>query len=105
MAANYASKHSDELEGVVLLASYSTEDLDDNLCAVSIYGSEDGVLNTTKLMEHDSCLPADHEQYVIAGGNHAQFGNYGKQSGDGEASISSEGQQGQTAELILNMAR
>ena len=30
---------------------------------------------------------------VIEGGNHAQFGNYGKQTGDPDATISSEEQQ------------
>lgn len=39
----------------------------------------------------------------IPGGNHAQFGNYGVQKGDGTASISAEEQQVQTALAISNM--
>ena len=46
-------------------------------------------------------LSADSEQHVIAGGNHAQFGNYGKQMGDGDAFISVENQQRQTVKMIL----
>ena len=46
-------------------------------------------------------LPENHKSYVIEGGNHAQFGNYGKQKGDGEADISGVEQQRRTEELIL----
>ena len=38
---------------------------------------------------------------IIMGGNHAQFGNYGHQSGDGQATISSQQQQNQTVQFIL----
>jgi hypothetical protein len=37
----------------------------------------------------------------IKGGNHAQFGNYGVQEGDGVASISREAQQEQAANAML----
>lgn len=37
---------------------------------------------------------------VIEGGNHAQFGNYGKQKGDSDAMISSEEQQDMAVEAI-----
>ena len=100
MAADYASRHSPELAGIVFLASYSTKDLDDSLHGITIYGSEDGVLNKAKMRELDRCLPADCEHRVIVGGNHAQFGSYGKQNGYGSASISAEEQQRQTAELV-----
>lgn len=103
MAANYASTHSDELDGIVLLAAYSTADLDDSLKAITIYGSEDEVLNTAKMNELKSSLPDGYREYVIEGGNHAQFGNYGIQNGDGEASVSSEEQQLKTAEYILGI--
>ena len=99
MAADYASRHSEELTGIVLLASYLVKPLDDSLHAISIYGSEDGVLNMEKMYEQDHNLPAGSEQHVIEGGNHAQFGNYGEQKGDGTASISAKEQQRQTAEL------
>ena len=90
MAADYAAGNHTGLTGVVL----------QGLHVISIYGSEDGVLNRTRMREYGRCLPADSEQYVISGGNHAQFGNYGKQTGDGEAAISAEEQQRRTEELI-----
>ena len=39
----------------------------------------------------------------IEGGNHAYFGNYGEQAGDGQATISRDDQQEQTAEAIASM--
>jgi len=48
-------------------------------------------------------LPDGSREYVIQGGNHAQFGNYGKQDGDGIAGISSDEQQHSTVELILQL--
>ncbi len=38
--------------------------------------------------------------YMIKGGNHSQFGNYGFQKGDGTASISAEEQHSQIAAII-----
>ena len=56
-----------------------------------------------KIEEGKQYLPAGNELYELAGGNHAQFGNYGPQRGDGEATISAEEQQKKTVELILGM--
>ncbi len=105
MAADYAAEHNEEMAGVVLLASYSMKTLEDDLRVITIYGTEDGVLNRERMREQDRCLPADCEQHVIAGGNHAQFGNYGEQDGDGNAAIPAEEQQRRTAELICGMLR
>lgn len=101
MAAQYASTHADALAGVVLLAAYSTADLSGTgLRAEVIYGSEDGVLNRQKLADCAANLPAGVGTLVIEGGNHAGFGDYGPQSGDGEASIAADEQQERTAEEI-----
>ena len=101
MAAGYAAAHGEKLSGVYMLAAYPSKPLDENSRAVVICGSEDGVLNRTKLEEANRYLPPDSAIYVIEGGNHAQFGNYGIQDGDGNALISAEEQQQRTAELIL----
>jgi len=104
MAASYAAGHPESLEGLILLAAYPTKDLTgDSLSVLSIYGSEDGVLNMEKLEEGRSLMPADYTELSIDGGNHAGFGNYGKQKGDGEAGIPSEEQQKQTVEAIMRM--
>ena len=101
MAAAYAAGHSEQLNGVILLAAYPTKSLDESLLAITIYGSEDRVLNMKKLNAGKRFLPKNSKEYVIDGGNHAQFGNYGLQTGDGKATVSSETQQQKTIELIM----
>ena len=101
MAGNYAASHAEELEGVVLLAAWSTSDLSDSgLSALTVTGTQDGVLNWKKLEENRVHLPSDAVFVSIEGGNHAQFGCYGRQSGDGTAAISPEVQWSQTADAI-----
>lgn len=91
MAASYVAEHSEEYAGLVLLASYSTAELAD-IDVISIYGDQDGVLNREKYEEYRENLPADTVETVIEGGNHALFGSYGPQDGDGQAEISVETQ-------------
>ena len=106
MAAFYAAKHPDDLDGMVLLAAYSTKDLhEEDFSVISLYGSEDEVLNMNKIEESRAYMPANYTEICIKGGNHAQFGNYGVQKGDGVASVSREEQQNQTVEAIYKMIR
>ena len=103
MAAQYAVDHAGDgtLDGLVLLGSYSASDLSStNLGAISLYGSNDQVLNRAKLEDNADLLPKGAETVEIEGGNHAGFGAYGPQSGDGEASITPAEQQSQTADAI-----
>ena len=101
MAASHAAKNTDRYEGLVLLASYSTADLSTSgLDVISLYGSEDGVLNMDKYAEYKANLPADMEEHVIDGGCHAGFGSYGAQEGDGVPSITAEEQTDVTVQLL-----
>lgn len=101
MAAYYASSNADKFEGIALLAAYSTANLTDSgLKTLVIYGTEDGVLNKSKLTDNADKLPADTQTLVIEGGNHAGYGDYGPQQKDGEATISADNQQQQTANAI-----
>lgn len=100
MAAVYASHHGQALAGVVLCAAYPTRALDKHMTELCIYGSEDGVLNRKRLEEGRACAPEAYYEYVIEGGNHAGFGSYGSQKGDGIARISAEAQQRAAAEFI-----
>ncbi|RKI43412.1 carboxymethylenebutenolidase [bacterium D16-51] len=105
MAADYASGHLDALDGIVLLAAYPTKSLDSgSFSVVSVYGSGDGVLDMQKVEEGRELMPSDYTEICIEGGNHALFGNYGKQKGDHDAEISREEQQEQTVDAILRMA-
>ncbi len=101
MAASFAYNHSDQFDGLILLAAYSTKDLSDtNLKVLTIYGSRDGVLSQNRLKECQSNLPSTSKTYVIDGGNHSGFGTYGKQKKDGKRSISSARQKQLTADKI-----
>ena len=103
MAASFAAKHTNELDSLVLLAAYSTADLTKSgLDVLSIYGSEDGVLNREKYEKYRPNLPADVRETVIDGGCHAYFGAYGAQKGDGTPRITREEQIAQTVSAILS---
>ena len=102
LAANYASAHGARLDGVILCAAYPIKSLDSGLTEIMLYGSEDTVLRMNKVAESRQYAPNHFIERVIPGGNHAQFGNYGLQAGDGTATISSEEQQEQAADVILN---
>ncbi len=102
MAASYLADHVDEYEGLILLGSYATADLSDTkLDVLSIYGSEDKVLNREKYDKNKSNLPDDFTEVVIDGGCHAYFGMYGAQEGDGTPTISRDEQIRLTVEHIV----
>ena len=93
MAASYIAENSQEFDGIILLASYSTADLSvSDLEVLSIYGNNDSVLNMEKYSEYKTNLPEDFKEIIIDGGCHAYFGAYGEQEGDGEAEITREEQ-------------
>lgn len=99
VASIYAANNKDKIKGVILLASYSTKSLD-NLECLSIYGSNDGVLNKKKYDENKKNLDKNYKEVVIEGGNHANFGNYGNQKGDKKSTISKDSQQKLTIDAI-----
>lgn len=97
MAADFAAENSG-IEGVVLLASFPSKDLSQtDMRVLSIYGSNDGVLDMKSYEKAKSKLPSDLTERVIEDGNHAGFAFYGEQRGDGTASIS-------TAEQVITSA-
>lgn len=94
VAASKFAAENIKIDGVVLLASYPMGDELKvlNKQVISIWGSKDGVLNFTNLAESKENLPSDTTYVEIEGGNHAQFGDYGKQKGDHDAIISEKEQ-------------
>lgn len=101
MAAIYAANHSSELNGLILLAAYSTSDLKNSgLEVLSIYGTEDKVLDFEKYEKYRNNLPLETTEFVVDGGCHAGFGFYGPQDGDGTPTIANEEQIALTAEEI-----
>lgn len=92
MASSYVPGNEYRLSGLILLGAYPVND--SPIPTLCIYGSEDIQLDKSKLAGVANVLR-------IEGGNHAQFGNYGLQDGDGTATISRESQQVQAANAML----
>ena len=90
MAASFVADNSDDFEGLILLGSYSTTQI--ALPVLSIFGSEDKVMNREKYDKYKSNIDSSLTETVIEGGCHAYFGMYGAQDGDGTPSISNEEQ-------------
>lgn len=102
MAASYSAEHIEEVDGLVLFAAYTTKELEsDTFTVLSIYGSEDKVLNMEKVEEGRELVQKNYTEFCIEGGNHAYFGNYGEQEGDGEATITKTEQQDITVDFIV----
>lgn len=106
MAAGYVADHAGDYAGLILLAAYSTEDLTEtSLRVLTVCGTEDGVLDRNAYEENRSNLPADTVELLLQGGDHAQFGCYGTQEGDGTPTLSGEAQIRQTAEAITEFIK
>jgi len=106
MAAGFAYRNPTLAQGLVLWASYPgpTDDLSGvSLAVVSIYGTRDGWSTPAKIDASRALLPPTTRFVAIKGGNHAQFGWYGEQPGDGVATISREMQQAQVVTATLNL--
>lgn len=120
MATNMINKYPEKLEALIYLAAYPADDRikDYSGSVLSISGENDGLTTPGDIEESKKDLPEAYEMititdfpnnltaktlyYQIEGGNHAQFGNYGEQENDLEATITREQQQNQVVELIQN---
>jgi pimeloyl-ACP methyl ester carboxylesterase len=105
MAANFVHAHPGVVQGLVLWASYPAGR--DNLSAsavkvLSISGMLDGLSTPAKIEASRPLLPAGTTFVPIQGGDHAQFGWYGPQSGDNPATISRADQQSQIVQATLD---
>ncbi|TWT02303.1 alpha/beta hydrolase [Planomicrobium sp. CPCC 101079] len=100
-ASMYAKKHQEELSGLYFLGSYPASDFSaSSLPMLSVYAENDGLSTTADIEENRGLFSPKSTFIEIAGGNHAQFGLYGKQKGDNAASITPLDQQKQVAEAL-----
>ena len=99
MAAEYVSANPSAVDGLFLWASYSAESTNlsgfSDLDVFSIYGTKDERVEEIRLSRDR--LGQNTMWIEMDGANHAQFGWYGEQPGDGVATISRKAQQ----EIIL----
>lgn len=97
MSATYVNSHPGAVDGLVFWAAFPAggDSLagQADLIAYSIYGTNDGLATPDKVLAAKPLLPSSARFIPIEGGNHAQFGWYGDQSGDNPATISRAEQQ------------
>jgi pimeloyl-ACP methyl ester carboxylesterase len=106
MAANFANNQPENVDGLLLLASYpaSSDNLSSSsLQVTSVYATLDGFTSLDEIDTSRVNLPANTNWSQIDGGNHSQFGWYGFQNGDNMASISRENQQEQVISSTIKL--
>ncbi|GAA1210377.1 alpha/beta hydrolase [Rhodoglobus aureus] len=87
-ACQYAAEP--DVSGLILLGSYCANDLAEvDTRALSLSGSADLLSTPDKIMDAAHLLPTATTFFPIEGANHARFGDYGVQAGDGVASLDS----------------
>ena len=100
IAATFTVSNLDKIDGLVLLGSYSMSDFrNTDLKVLSIYGSEDRVMNMDNYEKYKNNL-GDFLEVVIEGGCHGYFGMYGMQEDDGTPTITAAQQIVLTANYI-----
>ena len=96
MAAQYAKNNVDNLDGLIMYASYpaNNEDfVDFPLPILTIIGSKDpGAPQQEAFYE---AIADSADRFIIEGGNHRQYADYSYQADDGIATISAAEQQDQ----------
>jgi hypothetical protein len=93
------AKNSSKVKALIFWAAYCDKSFDlssrTDVQVTSISGSLDGLATPEKVQSTKAFAPSSTKYVVVIGGNHAQFGNYGVQSGDNPATVSLEVQQKQ----------
>ncbi|MBB6675552.1 alpha/beta hydrolase [Cohnella nanjingensis] len=108
MAAWYAAEHAQSLDGVFLLGAYADKRGDlsrTSLPVLQIAADRDRIVDAKAWSNNKRHLPAKTQYVQIAGGNHAQFGAYGPQKGDGKPAISGVEQLRIVSDTLLGWMR
>ena len=106
VAAAKMALEDTRVKGLSLWASYPAGSIDLSEHSISVHsiaGSKDGVIDWENWDASADQLPDTTEWITIEGGNHAQFGDYGDQEGDGSPDISAEEQWLHTSAAVLDM--
>lgn len=104
MAAQVADKLGEQVSGLLFWASYPADSLDlsqSDLQVLTVSASEDGLTTPDEVQASLTRLPPSTQWFEVEGGNHAGFGWYGNQSGDGIPSITRPEQQEQIVQATL----
>lgn len=108
IACRVAATHPSLPAALVLLGTSHPVDRDLSglrFPVTKIYATNDGLATVEKVEATRGNLPVATRWVKIEGGNHGQFGWYGRQFGDEKATISREEQHTQTVETLLGVLR
>jgi predicted alpha/beta-hydrolase family hydrolase len=105
LAARMIRADPANIAAMVLIGT--THPKQDDLSAIRIpvtklYASNDGVAPRDRVLATKALLPTHTRWIEIRGGNHSQFGHYGHQLFDGDATITRESQQAITRAALLD---
>lgn len=104
MAAEYVRNNPGQVDGLVLWAAYPGENNDlsgTTTPVLSVFGDQDGLATLDDIDRSRARLPEQTVFAQIIGGNHAGFGWYGDQSGDGTATLDKFKQQDQIVQVTV----
>jgi pimeloyl-ACP methyl ester carboxylesterase len=96
LAARMAHTDAGLVSALVLIGTTHPKEQDLSILQMpvtKIYGTNDGVAPAETVLSNARLLPRHTKWVAINGGNHSQFGHYGHQLFDGDATISREAQQ------------
>ncbi|GAB3959273.1 alpha/beta hydrolase [Spirosoma harenae] len=108
MAAQFVYEHPGKMAGLILIGTSHPRDIDLSTTTIPVMklcATNDGLASLREVNQNKIKLPAKTEYVQIQGGNHAQFGYYGSQLGDDEATISRSEQQILSEQAILRFLR
>lgn len=91
MACLYTKWNPNRVAGVMLWGTYCGTDISSlPIRVLSVSGENDGVFPPAKISAARKELPVNATIVEVKGMDHAQFGNYGPQSGDAAATITDD---------------
>lgn len=105
LAARVALSAPSQRAAYVLIGT--THPRDDDLSGfdasfTKVFATNDGVAPVDRVLANRALLPRDTRWVRVNGGNHSQFGHYGRQLFDGRATISRAAQQAATRAALLD---
>ncbi len=96
---------AEDADALVLFASYCSTDLaTTGMPVLSVSGGNDGLSTRSKIEDAAHLLPPDTLFVEIPGANHANFGAYGPQDGDGESSVPVDEMIANVSEIVGDFA-
>lgn len=108
LATRFAHTYAQQINGLALIGtSHPKEGKWDlsgyDLPVIKVYATNDGLASVAEVEANRIYLPPTTQMIAIQGGNHAQFGWYGTQLGDGQATIDRATQQGLLLDALLQI--